>query len=207
MHAENTLLKHSRVNSCGALFQARVFTEGSEPDRHFRLAEAQFSRMGGAHKVEAVEVIINPPLLRVFEAKQRELLERDGVDTTILSFHGTTSEANIESIVAHNFDIGMLAANTGNRGHYGAGIYFSEHANVAEGYARGRIRKVLLCKLLLGREYNIGGANPTGATPGVGAPLMPGFDSHVVHGAHGIGQEVVIYDTAQILPCYVIHWS
>jgi hypothetical protein len=89
------------------------------------------------------------------------------VDTTILSFHGTTSEANIESACSR-------CANTGNRGHYG-GIYFSEHANVAEGYARGRISKVLLCTLLLGREYNIVG----------GAPPVPGFDRHVVHGLTG----------------------
>jgi hypothetical protein len=186
---------------------ARVFTQESEHDRHFRLAEAQFMRMGGGHNVVAVDVVMNPTLLRAFEAKQRAFVERDGRDSTILSFHGTTSEANIENILARNFDIGRLAANTGNRGHYGAGIYFSEHASVAAGYARGQVRKVLLCKLLVGREYTIGGAHPTGPNPGVGAGLVAGFDSHVVHGTRGTGHEIVIFDDAQILPCYVIHWS
>ncbi len=63
------------------------------------------------------------------EAKQREFVERDGVAPTILSFHGTTADANIESILAQNFDLARLAANTGNRGYYGAGIYFSVRAH------------------------------------------------------------------------------
>ena len=84
--------------------------------------------MGGGHRVVQVEYVVNPPLLAAFEAKQREFVERDGVAPTILSFHGTTADANIESILAQNFDLARLAANTGNRGYYGAGIYFSVRA-------------------------------------------------------------------------------
>ena len=123
-----------------------------------------------------------------------------------MSFHGTTNDANIENILANNFDISRLAANTGDRGYYGAGIYFSERADVSQGYAGG-VNKLLLCKLLTGREYKIGGTNPTPGAGGgqrmLGAPLQAGYDSHVVND----GQEVVIYDAAQILPCYVIHWT
>ena len=131
--------------------------DANEDERHFRLAEAQFMRMAGGHRVEAVEYIVNPPLLAAFEAKQREFLERDGTGAAILGFHGTTTDANIESILANNFDLARLAANTGNTGYFGAGIYFSEVARVAAGYTRGRVNKVLLCKLLPGREYKIGG--------------------------------------------------
>ena len=80
---------------------------------------------------------------------------------------------------------------------------------MAEGYTRGRVNKVLLCKLLVGREYRLGGSNPTPGAPGaggqplLGAPLTAGFDSHVVND----GAEVVIFDTAQVLPCYVVHWT
>ena len=62
--------------------------------------------------------------------------------------------------MTNNFDLARLAGNTGNTGYFGAGIYFSEVANVAAGYTRGRVNKVLLCKLLLGREYKIGGTDP-----------------------------------------------
>ena len=114
--------------------------------------------MGGGHKVQQVEYIVNPPLLAAFEAKQREFAERygEGGHHTILSFHGTTNDANIENILANNFDIGRLAAGSGDRGYYGAGIYFSERADVSQGYAGG-VNKLLLCKLLTGREYKIGG--------------------------------------------------
>lgn len=88
-------------------------------------------------------------------------------------------------------------------------------ARTAEAYTRGRVNKVLLCKLLPGREYKIGGTSPTpgapagntGAPPSrqpmLGAPLKDGYDSHVVND----GEEVVIYQSAQILPAYVIHWT
>ena len=62
--------------------------EADEEERHFRLAEAQFMRMAGGHRVESVEYIVNPPLLAAFEAKQREFLERDDTGGAILGFHG-----------------------------------------------------------------------------------------------------------------------
>jgi hypothetical protein len=180
----------------------REFTQ-SAAEIHFRHAEAQFLRTGGGHAVTQVEYIINPPLLAAFKAKQREFFERYGAESahTILSFHGTPNDANIEAILRTNFNMAHLAVNTGNRGHYGAGIYFSEKANVSAGYARGH-NKLLLCKLLTGREFRISGGPAGGGLPLMGAPLMAGYDSHVVND----GQEVVIFDTAQILPCYVVHW-
>lgn len=191
-----------------SFFPRREF-RGTEEDIHFRNAEAQFHRTQGGHAVTQVEYVINPPFLAAFEAKEREFTERYGADGvhTILAFHGTTNDANIESILANNFDITRLAANTGNRGYFGAGIYFSEVARGSLGYARGH-NKLLLCKLLTGREYRIGGTNPTPGAPAgagspmMGAPLVPGYDSHIVND----GAEVVIFDTAQILPCYVVHW-
>jgi hypothetical protein len=190
-------------------FRPRREVTGTEDEIHFRNAEAQFMRQQGGHTVQQVEYIVNPPLVEAFRAKQREFIQRDGEASvhTILCFHGTTNEANIENILTNNFDIGRLAANTGNRGAYGAGIYFSELANVSAAYAaRGQVTKLLLCKLLTGREFKIGGSNPSPGSAGrnmLGAPLEPGYDSHVVND----GQEIVIYDAAQILPCYVVSWN
>ncbi len=181
------------------LIRPRREITGTEDEVHFRNAEAQFMRQQGGHTVQQVEYVVNPPLVAAFRAKQREFIERDGEANvhTILCFHGTRDDANIENILTNNFDIGRLAANTGNRGAYGAGIYFSELANVSAAYAGG-VKKVLLCKLLTGREYRIDADRHM-----LGAPLQPGYDSHVVAG----GQEIVIYDAAQILPCYVISWN
>ena len=89
------------------------------------------------------------------------------------------------------------------RGAYGAGLYFSEKAEVATGYTGNRVNQVLLCKLLIGKEYRIGGSRPSGPNPGNNAPLQDGFDSHLVQD----GNMVVIFDPDQVLPCYVVHYE
>lgn len=112
----------------------------------------------------------------------------------ILAFHGTR-DVNIDNIVQNNFDISQLGTNTGNKGYYGCGLYFSEYTSTSLGYNKGGNR-MLLSKVLLGTPY---------ACPGRmdGAPIQPGFDSHL----SPCGQEVVIYDNAQILPCYILHYK
>ena len=52
--------------------------DADEDERHFRLAEAQFMRMAGGHRVEAGEYIVNPPLLAAFAAKQPAVVAREG---------------------------------------------------------------------------------------------------------------------------------
>ena len=145
----------------------REWVEGSDEDHHFRIAEAQFLRTGGGHRVQMVEYVVNPPLLAAFEEKQREFMGRHGPEgvKTILSFHGTKTVAAIDNILLNNFDMGRNA-----RGRYGAGLYFSEKAQVAAGY--DRCKQVLLCKLLIGKEYRIQGAQPSGPHPGENAPLV-----------------------------------
>ena len=42
----------------------------------------------------------------------------------------------------------------------------------------------------------------------VGHSLMPGYDSHrFMADAEGRGTELVIFDSDQILPCYVINYK
>lgn len=40
----------------------------------------------------------------------------------------------------------------------------------------------------------------------LGAPLERGYDSHVFIVVND-GQEIIIYDAAQILPCYIVSWN
>ncbi|KAL9651981.1 hypothetical protein ABK040_000324 [Willaertia magna] len=113
--------------------------------------------------------------------------------TPLLLWHGT-SEYNMNNIIKTNFLMEKISANTGNFGFYGKGIYFSEFATTSMGYARGA-KSLLLCKVLMGKVY-LGGS--------LGAPLTEGYDCHVSPDGR---QEIVIYDTAQILPLYKLTWE
>ena len=49
------------------------------------------------------------------------------------------------SLAIQNFDMARI-----RRGRFGAGLYFSERSEVAAGYTTNALKKVLLCKLLIG---------------------------------------------------------
>ena len=144
--------------------------------------------------VARVDYVVNPRLLALFESKRLDFAQRYGSDGSkpILAFHGTNAEG-ARSIMRQNFDIARLAQGSGDRGWYGAGIYFSEFSQTALAYARDGAG-VLLCKVLPGRQFSCLGRMD-------GAPLQPGFDSHLSPDR----QENVIFDAAQILPCYLVH--
>ena len=122
----------------------------------------------------------------------------------ILAWHGT-KENNIDSIVKNNFDLNRISQSSGDYGFYGKGIYFSEFARISSGYDRTHC-KLLLCRVLLGKQYNVQTHNGSM----VGSPLMRGYDSHVVNYNYLLGQkygqEVVIFNCDQILPCYIVHY-
>jgi len=177
----------------------------------FRTCESQFMRscqnMGGGadglnKTITEVQYVINPPLIKKFQAKKKQLMAKhkckeNGLNI-ILAWHGTAA-ANVQNIVTNNFSLAKLGAHTGNKGAYGAGIYFSEFAKVSGAYGDG----LMLCKVILGKQYQM-----TTAQAQVGRSLEPGYDSHVVvSGATSkYGQEVVIFDVDQILPCYIIKY-
>jgi len=179
------------------LLPTRCFRGLTPREVHFRTVESQFLRMLGSqkNKVSKVEYVINPQLLAAFESKQEELAGVTGEEQhPVLAFHGTTSQ-NMESIVQHNFDIGLLSKGSGDKGWYGAGIYFSELPTTAMSYGKGE-KKLLLSKVLLGREFQCPGRMD-------GKQLQLGYDSH----RSPDGSELVVFDQAQILPCYIVHYS
>ena len=174
-------------------------------EMHFCLAESHFSRLmvrrNMHYKVQSVDLYLNPPLMRKFDQKQDEMevkYKGQNESKPILAFHGTKSE-NIPNIVQANFDLSRLASNTGNRGYYGAGIYFSEFPEVSIGYAQ--TGQLLLCKVLPGKSYDCKGSM-------LGANLEQGYDSHrAMADAEGRGHELVIFHADQILPCYVVNYA
>eukprot|EP01083_Nonionella_stella_P300962 1030115_1 len=180
-------------------------------DIHFRTCESQFMRScrnmnaaanGRNQTIKEVEYIYNPKLIQKFETKKKALMTKNKCTKNelniVLAWHGT-SAANLDSIVENNFTLEKLGAHTGNRGAYGAGIYFSEFANVSQAYGDG----LILCKVMLGKEYQMNAANGQ-----LGRALEVGCDSHVVvNGSNNqYGQEVVIYDVDQVLPCYIVKY-
>ncbi len=175
-------------------------------EHHFRMAESQFNRMrnGQQHnpmaqtqqyKVVSVDYYISPPLLARFDQQQARFERKYGPGSTeskfVLGFHGTNPQ-NIDPIVRNNFDVSKVSTCA-----HGRGLYFSEFPDVSMGYARGA-QQLLLCKLLPGKSADVSGVGMT--------PLKA--DSHRVNkDAQGRGWAIVIDNSDQILPCYVITYS
>lgn len=182
--------------------RARSF---DELEMHFSLVQSHFSLMmtkrNMSYQVQSVDYYLNPVLIRKFEEMQAEMSKKypsGNESKQILAFHGTKLE-NIPNIVQANFDLSKLASNTGDRGFYGAGIYFSEFPEVSLGY--GNTGRLLLCRVLPGKSYDC-------KSMMLGQSLQTGFDSHRFGpDAEGRGNELVIFDADQILPCYVINYK
>jgi len=145
--------------------------------------------------VTKVEYLVNPPLVKAFEKKRLELAGIISLEATkpILCFHGT-SDANIENIIQNNFDISKVGSST-DSGYYGAGIYFSEFPSLSMAYVRG-CSKFLLCQVILGKTFKC-------TTLIHGQPCKTGYNSHI----SPCGKEIVIFDTNQILPYYIVHYK
>ncbi len=184
-----------------------AFTRNFDADAdqiHYRVVKSMFERMSliynynyGINSIKSVDYIVNPMLIKRFEDKRREFAERydmllESVKPLLL-FHGTKT-TNIPFITKDNFSIAKLGAHTGNRGAYGAGIYFSCYPHYSLGYCQGG-KSMLACLVIAGRAH-LGGS--------LGVDLTQGYDSHT--SPDGCS-EVVIYNADQILPCYVIHFE
>ena len=180
---------------------------GTAGEDHFRRAESQFFRMlggvptAGVVKPEAVEYCYAPPLVAAYEAKRAAFDAQygRGGHTEVLLFHGTPKDANVESVVTGGFDLSKVGS-TSDAGYYGAGIYLSEMTSMSLEYAQN-CGKMLMCRVLLGKPFLVG--DPDGNVHDLhGKPCVRGYDSHVLD-LHF--SEVVIFHSAQILPCYIIH--
>ncbi|ELR21503.1 Poly(ADPribose) polymerase catalytic domain containing protein [Acanthamoeba castellanii str. Neff] len=179
-HAED-LMKHSDDQLCEALFAGNINEFLTEDTR----------------QVTDIKRVLQVELVRRFMAKWLELKRTYGSYAEEarprLGFHGTP-EANIPNILQQ----GLLVPGTHgviNRtddGYYGAGIYLSPDARTSLGYAGG-CGKLLVCAVLMGRIYKCEDLMH-------GAPCTPGFDSHM----SPCEGELILFEAAQVLPCFVI---
>ena len=194
MHAAGDgLVRHN-------LHPQRVFDPDNQLQMHFRLAEAQFLRTlhngSGNLKLIKVEYVVNPKLIKSFEAQQAEFEKKGESTDIVLAFHGTRTREAVDRIVQHNFDPQRIGSAT-DAGCYGKGFYFSEFASTSMGY--GGSGNMLLCRLLPGKTFDALGRMD-------GQRIKQGFHSHrVAKNADGCGNEIVIDNPDQILPCYILH--
>jgi hypothetical protein len=169
-------------------------------DIHFRVIESQIqSRVHNGYgytcnNLSSITYIVNPILAHKFEEKRKEFAKKyemllESVKPLLL-FHGTKLQ-NIDPICENNFSIAKLGGNTGNRGYYGAGIYFSCHPQVSLGYSGSNT--LLACLVIVGRAFI--------SQHNVGCSLTEGYDSHTSPDGTA---EVVIFNPDQVLPCYIV---
>ena len=164
--------------------------------KHFSIALRLFIngwRNGNCNKyITQVDLINNQELYNRWLIKKSELKN----SKIIWAFHGTPDTTNVESIIKNGFDLSLVGKNKKNTGDYGFGIYLSEYSSVAVKYSSAKFKGIILCKVLVGKQYRCPGDTIRGIS------LQKGYDSHTSPDGR---RELVIFDTNQILPCYVIH--
>jgi hypothetical protein len=176
----------------------RSFDPKNELDAHFRLCESHVLRQLGhaGKRLVKVEYIVSPPLIRQFEQQLKDFERAHIPANMVLAFHATRERASVDNIVKHNFDPSRIGSQT-DSGWWGRGFYFSEYPATSLGYGSN----MLLCRVLPGKTYDV---NPLQRMDG--QPLRAGFNSHRLQAdANGYGQELVIDNPKQILPCYILH--
>jgi len=154
-----------------------------------------------------IQNIIRPQLLAKFLRKWEEYKKKYDNDpqycTPRLGYHGT-NEKNVPSIVEMGLLVpgkkgldGKKVKHQTDAGWYGRGIYLSPNASTSMSYCAGG-RKMLVCSVLLGKYYEFGYTRAN--LLGEGGGLRWGYDSHTAENFN----EFVIFDSAQILPCYAV---
>ena len=198
------------------LVPSRNFDPNNQMDMHFRIAESHFMRTcmfdGPAQddqprRLAKVEYFVSPQLVKAFDAQKARFKASGISDKMVLAFHATKQRAAVESIVKTNFDAARIAS-AHDPGWWGRGFYFSEFPKTSLQYAGGT-SNLLLCWLLPGKVYDV--RADVDGPPGqpsrtlYGQPLKAGFNSHRLQkNAQGYGQELVIDNPDQVLPCYVL---
>lgn len=186
--------------SIHSILPSRTFDANSSLQMHFHIAESRFLRMPATGACQAgakllkVEYVTNPALIKQFDAQQAEFRRQKIPSEPVLAFHATGQRATVDKIVRNNFDPQFIGSQT-DSGYWGRGFYFSEFPSTSTGYGTN----LLLCKVLLGKTFDVSQRCD-------GQPLKAGYNSHRLRrDANGYGQELVVDNPKQILPCYILH--
>jgi len=140
--------------------------------------------------VEGTEICVNPVLVKQFIQKQAEFRRRGIPCKATFAFHGTAVQ-NIKSICTTNLDPARVGKNSGNRGYYGAGVYFGTK------HVRCNHNTFIMALVLEGKRIKV--------PYKIGVPLRKGYQSHYGDNRSYGRDELVIFDKNQIIPIAVIH--
>ena len=175
-------------------------------EMYYSFAESHYRRMTATKDpplsvqsedaaITSIDIVINKVLEGKFEATKRNFRHKGISDKEILAYHGT-NPANINSILKDNLQ--LIHA---KRQVYGKGNYFSEFPSISLQYGKG----LLLCRILPGNEY-------VDSTPHKDIPegynskkVRPHQDSSGASAANLSGEMIIIENSDQILPFFVIH--
>jgi len=172
----------------------RAFDPEDVMQMHFRICESHLVRQAPGKRLTKIEVAVSPTLMRQFEEQREEFKRKHIPSGTVLAFHATRQRSTVESIVRGNFDPDFIGSQT-DSGWWGRGFYFSEFPGTSLSYGTN----MLLCKVLPGKTYDV-------SVRMDGQSLKSGFNSHRLEkNEGGYGQELVIDNPRQILPCYILH--
>lgn len=144
---------------------------------------------------KSVKNCLSPELCVRFERRIAELRDAKRTGEELkphVAYHGTAPQ-NVALIAESGFRLDKLAANTGNRGYYGAGVYCSPQANYCVGYTRGG-KELLVCAVLMGKRFKCPNMM-------LGCELQKGFDSHTDPTGNS---EWVLFQEESILPCFIL---
>ena len=180
-------------------------------DRFFTCRAEMRQRLRGRSRAELAACVPRNALTDQQKDDKEALVE--WLTTPRLTFHGT-GRNYIHSIVRYGFAkpgarMGdterELAVRCGST--YGRGIYSSPSAGFSLSYsgygARATQRseivsiKLIVCATVMGRTAGVTRDDNWRRY----GEAMPGADSHVANAGH----EYVVFDEAQIVPCYVVH--
>ena len=144
-------------------------------------------------KVVKIEKVVNEKLELAFE---KAVTQGSGT-RVVQKFHGTSDEA-VESIIKDGFRM------PAHPGMYGRGIYFATDSTKSAQYS-GNSNKLLLCKVHLGKSRVEKRANSDLCKQKVKGE---GFDSvFAPRGSAVINDEFIVYDSAQAVVEYIIHYQ
>jgi hypothetical protein len=170
---------------------------------YYNFAESHFRRMAANSNpplspqqatIKSIDIVINQDLSVQFEKTKREFKRKSIPDDEILAYHGT-DEKNINSILETNLQLGYA-----RRQLYGKGNYFSEFPAISLGYGDG----LLLCRILPGTE-KVDNSNcdiPQGYNS---KKVLFSKQSGTAAANAASGEMIIIENSDQILPFFVIH--
>jgi hypothetical protein len=151
-------------------------------------AAATLDLVGRKIYIDSVERVLN-------HQNTERFLACLGDSPSSVLWHGTGPK-NLSSILSEGLDNHYSL-----RGHFGRGIYFSDHPAKAHSYTRKGERILLLCKVALGRikKYERGANNPSLIEP------PEGFDSAC--GNISGHDEYAVYDKTRVDIEYVVRYT